>query len=143
MKIFENLPKYFVIGFFGIGLAALITKAFLPEKEVKGLAVAIPQFSSEAQAGELLFGENCAACHGQNAAGTSNGPPLIHDIYNPGHHPDESFYSAVQKGVRGHHWPYGNMPPQSQVTQEQTGQIIRYIRELQVSNGITYKPHNM
>ncbi len=97
--------------------------------------------SREAEAGEALFEANCRACHGPSAAGTALGPPLIHDIYNPGHHSDEAFYLAVATGVRQHHWPYGDMPAQSQVSRAEVGQIIRYIRELQEANGIVAKSY--
>lgn len=143
MKISENLPKIFVLGFFGLGIGLLVFKAFQPEAESKMQTVRLPSFSSEAQAGEILFNDNCAACHGVNATGTNSGPPLVNDIYNPGHHPDESFYSAVKNGVRRHHWPFGNMPKQPHVTQDDATLIIRYVRELQTANGITYKPHTM
>ena len=46
-------------------------------------------------------------------------------------------------GVVQHHWPYGNMPKQEQVTRDEVAKIVQYVRELQVANGITFKPHNM
>ena len=46
----------------------------------------IPQFSAIALQGREIFNENCAKCHGENAIGTNQGPPLLHNIYNPGHH---------------------------------------------------------
>ncbi|SFT50873.1 Cytochrome C oxidase, cbb3-type, subunit III [Pseudovibrio denitrificans] len=143
MKIVENLPKLFVLGFFGIGAGVLIFKAFETEESSESLAITLPSFTSEAQAGEVVFNDNCAACHGSNATGTNNGPPLVHNIYNPGHHDDASFYRAVENGVPRHHWPFGNMPKQSHVTKDEVTSIIRYIRELQLANGISYKPHNM
>ncbi|MBO9463190.1 MULTISPECIES: cytochrome c [Stappiaceae] len=143
MKISENLPKFFVLGFFGLGIGLFVFRAFQPEAGVNSLTVQLPAFSGEAEAGEVLFNDNCAACHGVNATGTKSGPPLLNDIYNPGHHPDESFYSAAKKGVRRHHWSFGNMPSQPQVTQDEVTLIIRYVRELQTANGITYKPHTM
>ena len=103
----------------------------------------LPQFSARAIAGKVAFDANCAACHGVNASGTNQGPPLVHPIYNPGHHADAAFYRAAAYGVRQHHWPFGNMPPQSQMTREQMDDIIRYVRELQEANGITAQPHKM
>ena len=98
---------------------------------------------SDLHAGERLYQENCASCHGDRASGTDKGPPLIHDIYNPGHHSDDAFYLAAMNGVVQHHWPYGNMPKQEQVTRDEVAKIVQYVRELQVANGITFKPHNM
>jgi hypothetical protein len=35
------------------------------------------------------------------------------------------------------------MPPQPQVTGKEMATIIQYVRELQLANGITYRPHRM
>ena len=99
-------------------------------------AVVIPEFSAKATAGARLFAENCASCHGTNATGTEQGPPLLHKVYEPGHHPDSSFQRAVQQGVMSHHWRFGNMPPVQGVSREDVAKIIAYVRELQRANGI-------
>lgn len=103
----------------------------------------LPELSALAANGKAAFDETCALCHGLNGAGTDKGPPLVHDIYNPGHHSDEAFFLATKIGVRQHHWRYGDMPPQPQLTQNQVLAIVRYVRELQVANGISYRPHRM
>jgi mono/diheme cytochrome c family protein len=105
--------------------------------------VKVPDLSALAVDGKTAFDANCAACHGLNASGTDTGPPLVHDIYNPGHHGDGAFFLAAKLGVRQHHWPYGNMPPQPQVTEPQVAAVVQYIRELQLANGIGYRPHRM
>lgn len=104
----------------------------------KGLVeVAVPaELSSRAAAGRDLFNETCAACHGANGAGSENGPPFIHKVYEPNHHADVSFLLAVQRGVRAHHWQFGDMPPQPDVTSEDVELIVAYVRELQRANGI-------
>jgi mono/diheme cytochrome c family protein len=103
----------------------------------------IPSFSAATLAGKTAFDANCAACHGKLGTGTDKGPPLVHDIYNPGHHDDTSFHRAARVGTQQHHWRFGNMPPQPQVTTEQINGIVRYIREVQAANGIHYRPHRM
>lgn len=143
VNIRANLPKVFVLGFFGLGAAILVSRVFQTEPEAAVVTVSMPQLSSEARIGQALFNDNCAACHGDRASGTDKGPPLIHDIYNPGHHSDDAFYLAAANGVIQHHWPYGNMPKQDQVARDEVEKIVRYVRELQVANGITYKSHNM
>ena len=100
------------------------------------VAVTVPALSEKAQAGETAFNANCALCHGPNAAGTGLGPPLVHKIYEPGHHQDFSFRNAVQNGVQAHHWQFGNMPPAPQVAEDDIERIICYVRELQRANGI-------
>lgn len=105
--------------------------------------VTLPDLSPQARAGQRAFDAVCAACHGRFGKGTDKGPPLLHDIYNPGHHSDAAFQSAVRRGVQQHHWNFGNMPPQPQVSDEKLAQIVRYVRELQQANGIVFKPHRM
>ena len=75
--------------------------------------VLVPEtLSQNAQVRKLGFEAKCAVCHGVNAAGQDGvAPPLVHIIYEPSHHGDESFQRAVAMGVRGHHWPFGDMPP--------------------------------
>ena len=100
------------------------------------VSITIPALSAEAQAGQVLFEENCMTCHGPHATGSDQGPPLVHMIYEPNHHADISFILAVRNGVRAHHWPFGNMAPVDGVSDEDTLKIIRYVRELQRANGI-------
>ena len=100
------------------------------------VAVVVPDLSENAQAGERTFNANCALCHGPNASGTGLGPPLVHKIYEPGHHQDFTIESAVRNGVPAHHWQFGNMLPVPTVSDEEIPNIICYIRELQRANGI-------
>ena len=95
------------------------------------------QLSPQAQIGKIAFDNICAACHGKNAAGRQGmGPPFVHPIYRPGHHGDMAFQMAVKQGVRAHHWPFGNMPPQPGLTPADVQNIVAYVRELQRANGI-------
>ena len=92
--------------------------------------------SDTARAGEELFNANCSACHGIKAAGTDQGPTLIDRIYHPNHHADFSFLSAVSRGVRQHHWGFGDMPPVPGVSPDDAAKIICYVRQVQSANGI-------
>lgn len=108
------------------------------------VAVHMPQtLTLTAQRGRAAFDAHCAVCHGENAGGTDQGPPLIHAIYNPGHHADGAFFLAAKNGVRAHHWPYGDMPRQPQVSNGELAAIVTFVRELQAANGIAAQPHNM
>ena len=100
--------------------------------------VLLPEaLSQNAQIEQLGFEAKCAACHGLNAAGQDGvAPPLVHIIYEPSHHGDEAFQRAAAMGVRGHHWPFGDMPAVEGVTRGDVTMIIAYIRELQRANGI-------
>lgn len=142
MRPFEQIGKLLVVAVIvgGLGLLAL---RFFDRGSDAAAKVAAPPLSPAALAGRAAFDANCAQCHGQNGAGTTQGPPLVHDIYNPGHHSDEAFRYAVRQGVRRHHWPFGDMPAQPHVTDQQLVEIVRYVRELQAAAGIVYRPHRM
>ena len=86
--------------------------------------------------GERLFGENCAACHGAAAEGTTVGPPLVHAVYNPNHHPDFALHNAVNNGVPQHHWAFGDMEPRPGLSGSDVNDIICDVRQLQVDEGI-------
>lgn len=144
MGIWTNAPKYAVLAVLVGGAGIWAWRTLAPdESQDAPQAFVVPELSTQAVAGKQAFDAVCAACHGENALGTDKGPPLVHDIYNPGHHSDEAFFVAAKLGVRQHHWPYGNMPPQPGVTKDEVSGIVQYVRELQVANGITTRPHTM
>ena len=129
----------------GVGYAlwpnASQTPQLDPVSSLEGGALAdvlMPEtLSQNAQIGQLGYEAKCAACHGANAAGQDGvAPPLVHIIYEPSHHGDEAFQRAAELGVRGHHWPFGNMSLIEGVTRGDVTMIIAYIRELQRANGI-------
>lgn len=94
-------------------------------------------FTTQEQMGEAAFNAKCAACHGDSGAGRDGlGPPLIHKIYEPGHHGDMSFQLAAMNGVRAHHWAFGNMPAVEGITPSDITNITTYVRAIQRANGI-------
>ena len=102
------------------------------------VTVALPQsFSARANLGRQIFEDNCVVCHGKDAAGQEGvAPPLIHMHYRPDHHDDEAIQSAVARGVKQHHWTFGDMPPVEGISRREVVSIVAYIRELQRANGI-------
>lgn len=106
-------------------LAALLlsASAAAAEKDLK------PPF--QLALGKQLFEKNCAACHGQWGNGTDKGPPLTHRFYLPNHHPDAAFYRAAMKGVKSHHWNFGDMPPVAGMSKRKLDRIVPYVRWLQ------------
>ena len=86
--------------------------------------------------GQRVYREICAECHGQQAEGSDRGPPFLHPIYRPDHHSDRAFFLAVRNGVRAHHWPFGDMPAQPQVSETDVAAILDYVRALQRTNGV-------
>ena len=108
-----------------------------PAKGSAMVAIQMPPIEGNAAIGQRIFENACAACHGSNAVGVEGaGPPLIHVIYEPSHHADESFQRAVAMGVRSHHWQFGDMPPVEGLTRGDVAMVIDYIREIQRANGI-------
>jgi len=105
-----------------------------PAPQASGFKV--PLLSTDAKRGKLAFEENCVSCHGVNGAGSENGPPFIHKIYEPSHHGDAAFYLAARNGVRAHHWRFGDMPPVEGVSDQEVEYIVAYVREVQRANGI-------
>lgn len=91
---------------------------------------------AEFQRGAELFQANCVACHGEAALGTSQGPPLVHIYYEPNHHADIAFEMAVGRGVRAHHWNFGDMPPVAGLSQAEVTEIVAYVRWLQREAGV-------
>lgn len=101
------------------------------------VSVSVPQLGETENQGRMIFDANCAACHGDNAAGREGaGPPLVHIIYEPGHHSDASFFIAAKNGVRAHHWRFGDMPPVDGISDDEIAKVIAYVRALQRENGI-------
>ena len=86
--------------------------------------------------GQTAFESRCSGCHGIGAVGSTAGPPLVHKLYEVGHHPDWSFRSAISNGVRSHHWNFGDMAPVEGVTEDEATAIICYVRDLQRQAGI-------
>ncbi len=105
--------------------------------DTSGSDTPAPAAPSEFSEGEQLFNNNCAGCHGKGAKGTDRGPTFISKIYEPSHHGDGAFHMAVKRGVRAHHWNFGNMPKINGVSEEEVTKIIGYIRWIQRENGIS------
>ncbi len=97
---------------------------------------ATPGPESQVLNGEQLFKQNCAVCHGEQAQGTKQGPPLVDKIYEPSHHADAAFMLAVRVGSKQHHWTFGVMPAQPQVNDSQVRAITAHVRALQRAAGI-------
>ena len=91
---------------------------------------------AELAAGERRYNQSCRPCHGPLGTGSEAGPPLVHKIYEPSHHGDAAFQLAAKRGVRAHHWSFGNMPPIPAVDSAAIAGITAYVRWLQQKAGI-------
>lgn len=92
--------------------------------------------TADAVAGEALYADNCASCHGADLRGTDQGPPHLDPVYEPGHHGDEAFRLAVRRGAPQHHWDFGPMPPVEGLSEQDVEDIIAYVRQRQRAVGI-------
>ena len=120
-----------------VQIAALLLAACGgPDQDGARASLELPPTPPDHAEGERLFNANCASCHGLHAAGTATGPPLVHVVYEPSHHADAAFFLAITRGVRAHHWRFGNMPPQPQVDRAAAEKIVDYVRWLQRQAGI-------
>ena len=86
--------------------------------------------------GPVLYARACASCHGADLRGTDEGPSFIESIYRSSRHADAAFPLAVLRGVRSHHWGFGNMPPIGGLTDAQVEAIVEFVREQQRQAGI-------
>ncbi|GLQ06052.1 c-type cytochrome [Sneathiella chinensis] len=137
-----KLPKWAMGAALGAALVGgyfYFTASPAPQNTAGGpmINVTEPTLDRTAEAGKMVFNKNCASCHGQSASGKNGlAPPLIHKIYEPGHHGDGAFFRAVRAGVRQHHWTFGNMPAIEGLSDQEIALIIRYVRTVQSANGI-------
>ncbi len=132
----SGASKYWILAITVIVAGLIVWQSRTGPEGTATVDVTVPALSSDAKVGRNLFDANCVACHGKNAAGSENGPPLVHIIYEPNHHADFSFQLAVKRGVRAHHWKFGNMPPVPNMSDPKIALITKYVRELQRANGI-------
>jgi mono/diheme cytochrome c family protein len=91
---------------------------------------------AEHEQGRELYTATCASCHGEAGLGTTLGPPLIHIVYEPNHHGDGAFVLAAERGVRAHHWGFGDMPAQPGITRPEVMEVVGYVRWLQREAGV-------
>lgn len=117
-------------------LAALLAACGGPTREQDGGGMNSGPAAGDAERGAVAFANNCAVCHGDVGQGTTQGPPLVHEIYEPSHHADITFLLAVRQGVNPHHWDFGPMPPIAGVSEQDVADIVVHVRELQRAAGI-------
>lgn len=141
MSLSDRLVKCLVLAVVASGITLMVIGLLRSPSKIPDVKVQVPALSDLARSGSAAFETNCAQCHGKHASGTDKGPPLIHRVYHPGHHGDAAFFLAAKQGVRQHHWQFGHMPAQPEVTDGQLTAIVRFVREVQVANGIGTRPN--
>lgn len=85
--------------------------------------------------GAETYVASCAACHGSDLRGNISGPSLLSIVYEPSHHADFAFATAIKEGVRAHHWDFGAMPPLRDLNDQEIAAVTVYVRSVQESEG--------
>jgi mono/diheme cytochrome c family protein len=85
--------------------------------------------------GATIYQARCAACHGDDLRGTDKGPTQLSIVYEPNHHSDDSYRSAIRNGAAEHHFNFGDMEPVADITDEQIESVIAYVRAQQALLG--------
>ena len=131
------MNRALVAGLFLIaGFGVLVTLKQKPEPPRQAAQPPASENMTRINQGKSLFSRNCMRCHGPEAKGTRIGPPLVHKYYEPSHHGDAAFFMAVTRGVKSHHWKFGDMAPVPGVKPEDVALIVKYVRWLQRKAGI-------
>jgi mono/diheme cytochrome c family protein len=78
--------------------------------------------------GSALYAEHCASCHGADLRGTDKGPSHLSVIYEPNHHSDDSFRSAIANGAPQHHFEFGDMAPVEGLSADDVEAVIAFVR---------------
>ena len=81
--------------------------------------------------GAEVYEQSCASCHGADLRGTDKGPSHLSIVYEPNHHPDDAFRSAIVNGAPQHHWPFGDMPPVEGLSDDEVEAVIAFVRSEQ------------
>ena len=85
--------------------------------------------------GAEVYAESCASCHGADLRGTDEGPSMLSIVYEPNHHSDDSFRSAIANGAPEHHWPFGDMEPVEGLSDADVEAVIAFVRAEQERQG--------
>ena len=81
--------------------------------------------------GATIYEARCASCHGGDLRGTDEGPTQLSIVYEPNHHSDDSYRSAIRTGAAEHQFNFGDMEPVADITDEQIESVIAYVRAQQ------------
>ena len=87
------------------------------------------KYQSALNSGQTVYQENCSACHGTDLLGTTQGPPLLWDLYITSHHPNKRMKQSLREGVSQHHWVFGDMPDQSHLSDTELSDVVFFVRQ--------------
>jgi len=122
----EDYTRFLAAAFL-LSAAVLVTFQFyLTREPARIIADLAADEARAAEEGQLLYGENCAACHGQNGAGgigpALNSKPLLTLAT------DEALFNLTRTGIPGTIMPAWGQSFGGPFTDEQVSQLITFIR---------------
>lgn len=80
--------------------------------------------------GEVLYINNCAACHGIGGVGTASGPSMLDPAMVALE--DAAYVASVDIGVEAGKWPgFEGMVPVTTISHSELAKVTAYIRYLQ------------
>ena len=92
--------------------------------------------AGDAAAGQPVFQDNCATCHGEDLHGTSMGPPLVHEYYVPSKVSNDDMAAAISGGLDETRWHFGPMPAWPSLSGDEIADLIAYVRQQQRAAGL-------
>jgi mono/diheme cytochrome c family protein len=95
----------------------------------------LPATADASGQGAEVYASSCASCHGADLRGTEKGPSQLSIVYEPNHHGDDSYRSAIANGAPQHHWSFGDMAPVEGLSDDDVEAVIAYIRSEQQRQG--------
>ena len=60
---------------------------------------------------------------------------MLSIVYEPNHHTDDSFRSAIANGAPQHHWPFADMEPVEGLSDDDVEAVIAFVRAEQQRQG--------
>ena len=120
--------------------SSLVTFALVASSACSGSGQSAPATKAELARGARTYAANCASCHGTDLRGTDRGPSHLSELYKPSHHADDAFLLAALRGVRAHHWDFGDMPPVEGLEEDEIDAIVAYVRTVQEREGFESYP---
>jgi mono/diheme cytochrome c family protein len=118
---------------FACGLAAASTLVGCgPDRgEVTGTS------APNATDGEQVYSDYCAACHGADFEGTTQGPSHLDPAFDPELTTDADYEAAIREGAETEDFEFVRMPPIRSLDDQQIADVIAYIRRVQEERGFT------
>jgi mono/diheme cytochrome c family protein len=121
-------------------IAAVVTVALIVFAAACGgapeaMEPASPASPASSGVGADLYQSNCASCHGADLQGTDKGPSHLSIVYEPNHHGDDAFRSAILQGAQQHHWNFGDMAAITGLDNDEIDDVIAYVRSEQERQG--------